>query len=212
MMNVFSAGRKLIPGLMLVFFTGSLLAETTIPANYVKPGLDLSKYSKVLVKPLNIDNIEVLKPAWEQADPEVWTFEHGTGEAVQKLFMDAMHNELEVIGGYPLVSSSGDDVLRLEVEVLSITPYTKPGAQSGDEGYEVETLGSGELVISAEIRDSRTRELLVLVEGERAIGNEYKKLNRKNHIENLSNLFAGWGAKIREALNKDRVQSGKHDH
>ncbi len=203
MKYVFSAGRKLVPGLMLLLFAGSLMAEPTIGANYVKPGADLSKYHKVMVIPLNIDNIEVLKPAWEQDNPEVWTFEHGTGTAVQKLFMDAMHKELEVKGGYPLVSKPGDDVLRIEVELLSITPYVKPGSQSGDEGHEVETLGSGELVVSAELRDSDTRELLVLVEGERKIGNEYKKLSRENHITNLSDLFSGWGVKIREALNED---------
>ncbi len=203
MMNVFSGGRKLIPGLMLLLFAGSLLAETTIPANYIKPNLNLSKYTKVMVKPLNISDVEVLKPAWEQDNPEEWTFEEGTGEAVQELFMDAMRKELELNGGYPLVSDSAEDVLRIEVELLSITPYAKPGSRSGDDGHEIETLGSGELVVSAELRDSKTRELLILVEGERTIGNEYKKLSAENHAQNLSNLFTTWGVKIREAMQHD---------
>jgi hypothetical protein len=204
MMNVFTAGRKLAPGLVLLLCAGSLLAETTIPAQYVKPGIDLGKYNKVMVRPLELDDIEVIKPPWEQANPDVWTFEEGTGVAVQKLFMDAMQKELEGNGGYPIVSESADDVLRIEVEILSITPYVKPGSVTGDEGYEIETLGSGELVVSAEFRDSNTRELLLLVEGERTIGDEYKKLSRENHTENLSNLFTTWGIKIREALNADR--------
>lgn len=200
MINVISAGRKLLPGLLLLLFAGSLLAASTIPATYIKPDLDLSKYKKVLVKPLNLKNIEVLKPAWEQGSPEEWSFADGSGAEVQKLFMDAMHQQLEVIGGYALVSESGADVLRIEVEVLSITPYVKPGTESGEDGHEIETLGSGDLVISAEFRDSQTRELLVLVEGERTIGDEYKKLNRENHIENLSKLFSEWGVKISAAL------------
>jgi len=202
MFNVISAGRKLVPGLVLLLFSGSLLAASTIPATYVKQGLDLTKYKKVLVKPLNISNIEVLKPAWEQGSPDEWSFEGGSGASVQKLFMDAMHQELEVAGGYPLVSKSGADVLRIEVEVLSITPYVKPGTESGHEGHEIETLGSGELVISAEFRDSQTRELLILVEGERSIGDEYKTLNRENHVENLKNLFSAWGEKIAHALSE----------
>lgn len=204
MINVISAGRKLIPGLMLLLFSGSILAATTIPATYVKPDLDLSKYKKVMVKPLNMDSIEVLKPAWEQGSTEEWTFEEGTRTAVQKLFKDAMHQELEVVGGYPLVAESGPDVLRIEVEILSITPFVKPGSKSGDEGHEIETLGSGDLVISAEFRDSQTRELLILVEGQRAIGDEYKKLTKKNHIENLKNLFSAWGEKITHALSERR--------
>lgn len=199
-MNVISAGRKLIPSLMLLLFAGPLLAETANTTEYVKPGIDLTKYHKVMIKPLNISEIEVLKPAWEQGNDEEWVFEEGTGTAIQKLFMDAMHKELVVNGGYPMVSESGADVLRIEVEILSITPFMKPGSQTGDEGYEVETLGSGDLVVSAELRDSQTRELLILVEGERAIGDKYKKLNRDNHIKNLNNLFSGWAIRIREAL------------
>ena len=204
MINVISAGRKLVPGMILLFFTGSLLAATTIPATYIKPDLDLAKYTKVLVKPLNMDSIEVLKPAWEQGSTEEWSFEEGTRTAVQKLFNDAMHQELEVVGGYPLVTESGPDVLRVEVEILSITPFVKPGSKSGDEGHEIETLGSGDLVISAEFRDSQTRQLLILVEGERSIGDEYRTLNRENHIDNLKNLFSAWGEKISHALGEGR--------
>jgi len=204
MINVISAGRKLVLGLMLLLFAGSLLAATTIPATYIKPDLDLTKYKKVKVKPLNISDTEVLKPSWEQGSTEEWTFEKGTGEEIQKLFMDAMHEQLENIGGYPIVDKSGPDVLRIEVEVLSLTPYTKPGTKSGDDGHEIETLGSGDLVISAEFRDSQTRELLILVEGERTIGDEYRTLSPENHIDNLKNLFSAWGEKISHALSEGR--------
>lgn len=204
MKNVFSAGPKLVSGLILLLFAGSLMAQSTGTPTYVKPDIDLTKYNKVMVKPLKIEDIEVIKPPWEQDNPEEWTFEEGSGEAVRKLFKAAMHKELEVNGGYPLVAESADDVLRIEVELLSITPYVKPGSQTGDEGYEIETLGSGELVVSAEIRDSNTRELLILVEGERTIGDKYRKLSTENHIKNLENLFSKWGVKIREALDKDR--------
>jgi hypothetical protein len=204
MINVISTGRKLATGLMLLLFAGSLMAASTIPATYVKPDLDLTKYKKVKVKPLDISNAEVLKPSWEQGSTEEWTFEEGVGEEIQKLFMDAMHEQLEHVGGYPIVTESGPDVLRVEVEVLSITPYTKPGSKSGDEGYQIETLGSGDLVISAEFRDSQTRELLILVEGERAIGDEYRTLSPENHIDNLKSLFSAWGVKIAAAMSEGR--------
>lgn len=204
MINVISTGHKLATGLMLLLFAGSLMAASTIPATYVKPDLDLTKYKKVKVKPLDISNAEVLKPSWEQGDTEEWSFEEGVGEEIQKLFMDAMREQLEHVGGYPIVTESGPDVLRVEVEVLSITPYTKPGSKSGDEGHQIETLGSGDLVISAEFRDSQTRELLILVEGERAIGDEYRTLSPENHIDNLKGLFSAWGEKIAAALSEGR--------
>ena len=200
---IFPAGRKLIPVLLMLIFAVSSLSANPAAPLYSKSNLNFSQYNKVLIRPLNIENIQVLKPVWEQDNPEVWTFDQGAGTAVQALFMDAMKQELETNGGYPLVTDSASDALRVEVELLSITPYVKPGTKSGDDGYEIETLGSGELILSAEIRDSKTRELLMLIEGERSIGDTHKKLTRENHEENLRQLFTSWAVNIRKALDKD---------
>ena len=202
MNRVFSIGPKLITGLMLLLITGALMAKNTLPASYVKPGIDLSSYTKVMVKPLNIDNIEVLKPAWEQDNDEEWSFKPEDRAAIQEWFLDAMQRELETNGGYTLVSAPADDVMRIEVELLSITPYVKPGTQSSDSEHVISTLGSGDVVVSAEFRDSQTRELLILIEGERTIGEKYKELSRENHIKNVKGLVAKWGKRIREALDK----------
>jgi len=202
MKRVFSTGTKLIAGLMLVLTSSTLMAKNTSPASYVKPDIDLSVYTRVMVKPLNIANIEVLKPVWEQDNDEVWTFEAENGQAIQEWFLDAMQNELETKGGYALVSEPAPDVMRIEVELLSITPYVKPGTMAKQGGFEVSTLGSGDVVVSAEFRDSTTRELLILIEGERTIGEKYRELSRENHTENVKALFAKWGKVVREALDK----------
>jgi hypothetical protein len=200
-MKRFSTGTRLITGLMLILATGTLMAQTQA-ASYVKSDVDFSTYTKVLVKPLNMDNIEVIKPAWEQDSDEEWSFDSGNREAVQSWFMEAMKSEIEGNGGYPLVTESGDDVIRIEVELLSITPYVKPGTQSADSEHRISTLGSGDVVISAEFRDSTTRELLVLVEGERAIGEKYREVSQENHIKNIKAMFTKWGKKTREALDR----------
>jgi hypothetical protein len=201
MKRVFSTGSKLLTGLLLVMVSGTLMAKT-LPASYVKPGIDLSTYSKVLVRPLNINNIEVLKPVWEQDNDEVWEFKAEDVSAIQEWFMDAMQKELEEKGGYSLVSQPASDVMRIEVELLSITPYVKPGTPASDGKFEISTLGSGDVVVSAEFRDSTTRELLVLIEGERTIGEKYRELSPDNHTKNVKGLFAKWGKVVREALDK----------
>ncbi len=201
MKRVISTGPMLIAGLMLLLVSSTLVAKN-LPASYVKQGVDLSVYNKVMVKPLNMDNIEVLKPAWEQDNDDVWSFEPENVKAIQEWFMDAMQKELEVKGGYAMVSQPASDVMRIEIEMLSITPYVKPGTPANDGNFKTSTLGSGDVVISAEFRDSKTRELLILVEGERAIGTEYKKLSPQNHVENIKGLFARWGMKVREALDQ----------
>ncbi len=141
MKSVFTTGSKLIAGLLLVIASSSLMAKNSTPASYVKPGIDLSAYTKVMVKPLNMDNIEVLKPAWEQDNDEVWSFNPEDRAAIQEWFLDAMQNELETNGGYALVADPAVDVLRIEVELLSITPYVKPGTPHNDGEFKTTTLG-----------------------------------------------------------------------
>ncbi len=144
MKRVFSTGSKLVTGLMLLLVSGAVMAKTTIPATYVKDGIDLSAYNKVMVKPLSLDNIEVLKPSWEEGNDDIWAFNPENRSDIQKWFLDAMQQEIEINGGYKLVNAPGDDVLRVEVEVLSITPYVKPGTQSSDSDHVISTLGSGD--------------------------------------------------------------------
>jgi hypothetical protein len=202
MKRVFSTGSKLIAGLALVLLSSTAMPKNTSPANYVKPDIDLSVYTRVMVKPLNMANIEVLKPVWEQDNDEVWSFQPGDAETIQEWFMDAMQTELETKGGYALVADPSADVMRIEVELLSITPYVKPGTPARVDDYAVSTLGSGDVVVSAEFPDSKTRELLVLIEGERTIGEKYRELSPENHAKNVKGLFAKWGKVVREALDK----------
>jgi hypothetical protein len=187
-------------GAALMVFSITSTAAGAEP-DYMRHDLDLGKYNKFRLSTLSMDNIQVLKPEWED-DPEPWTFNPGDREATQKLFRDIMTEELSKEGGYPVVNERGDDVITLEVELLSITPYVKPGtvAQQGD--FVISTLGSGEVVVSAEFRDSVTRELLVLIEGERTIGDEYKEVNRENHEANVRKLFMTWGKNVRAAMDK----------
>ena len=202
MNRVFSTGPKLIVGLMLLVTAPLMAGEAGSAASYVKPDIDLSVYNRVLVKPLDMANIEILKPVWEADNDEVWSLELENVEAIQEWFLDAMQNELETKGGYALVSQPAADVMRIKVELLSITPYVKPGTPASDGEHEISTLGSGDVVVSAEFRDSTTRELLVLLEGERAIGEEYKELSPENHTKNVKGLFAKWGKVVRKALDK----------
>jgi hypothetical protein len=192
----FSAG---LLGAVFMVFSFTALAGPE-PA-YLRHDLDLSKYSKFRLNALSLENIQVLKPVWED-DPEPWSFQPEDREAVQKLFRDIMTEELSKDDGYAVVNDRGDDVMSLEVEILSITPYVKPGTAGQQGDFVISTLGSGEVVVSAEFRDSMTRELLILLEGERTIGDEYKELSRENHEANVRKLFMTWGQNVRAAMDK----------
>src|SRR5210317_553183 len=114
-----------------------------------------------------------------------------------------MNNVLTGNDGYPLVYAAGKDVIEVEVELLSITPWLKPGGDESLEGYVVKTLGSGEVTGRVELRDSMTRELLLLIEGDKAVGEKYTEFTRANNVSNVEAMFTSFAKRVRAAM--DRV-------
>jgi hypothetical protein len=114
-----------------------------------------------------------------------------------------MREVLSGDGGYPLVYADGKDVLEVEVELLSIMPWLRPGGDEELDGFEVKTLGSGEITGRAELRDSTTRELLLLIEGDKAIGEKYRQFTRDNNISNIHAMFTVFAKRLRNSM--DRV-------
>lgn len=194
---------KLMIGLALLLFSGLALGQSGgLDPTWVRPDTDFSKYTKFLVKPLNLHDVKIVRPPWAMDDPIEWTLQTIDKEAIQDIFMEAITGALEADGGYPVVGLPGDDVLEVDLELLSIMPYVRPGSDGSDDGHEIVTLGSGEVTGTAELRDSMSRALLILIEGERVAGEEYKQFTKDNNISNLHSMFAAFGKRLRVALDK----------
>lgn len=196
----FSRG-NLIAGLLAVFFASTAAAQAE--PTWVKEGVDWKQYSKFLVRPLVVDNVKVIKPPYAQDDPSEWSLSVQDLEGVQAIFRDVMSDVLSGNGGYPLVYADGKDVLEVEVELLNIMPWVKPGGDEAYEGFVVKTLGSGEVTGRVELRDSTTRELLLLLEGNKAAGEQYKEFTRANNVSNIEAMFKSFATRLRNAM--DRV-------
>lgn len=194
---------KLIFGLAIMLFSSVALAGTgSLDPTWVRPDTDFSKYTKFLVKPLNLSNVTILRPPWAQDDPIEWELETMALEAIQDIFQAAMKEVLEADDGYPVVDNPADDVLEVDMELLSIMPYVRPGSDGTDDGHEIVTLGSGEVTGTAELRDSTSRALLILLEGQKVAGKEYKQYTQENNIANVRGMFTAFAQRLRAAMDK----------
>jgi len=202
MKPVFLNRGKLLIGLFVLLFSTASFAEIQLEPTWVKDGVDWAKYSKFMVKPLNISDVKVIKPPYAEDDSSEWTLDIQDLEAMQALFRDVMKDVLSGNDGYPLVYADGKDVLEVEVEILNIMPWLKPGSGSEIDGHKVKTLGSGEITARVELRDSKTRELLFLIEGDKAIGEQYKSFTTKNNISNVQYMFTRFATRLRNSMDK----------
>jgi hypothetical protein len=187
-------------GLLAMVFSSAVLAQ--VEPTWVKQGVEWGQYGKFLVKPLDVGDLKVIKPAWAQDDPAEWSLSMEDLAGIQAIFRDVMGDVLAGNGGYPLVHTEGHDVLEVRVELLSITPWVKPGGDKDLAGLQVTTLGSGEIAASVELRDSATRELLMLIEGDKAVGEQYTQYSRANNIANVESMFRSFATRLRGAMDK----------
>jgi len=202
MKSAFLNRGKLLIGLFVMLFSSVTFADIELEPTWVKDGVNWEQYSKFLVKPLNIDDVNVVKPPWAEDDTSDWSLEIQDLEGMQALFRDVMKDVLAGNGGYPLVYMEGKDTLEVEVEILNIMPWLKPGTEGEIDGHQVKTLGSGEITARLEIRDSMSRELLLLLEGEKSVGEKYRQFTAENNISNVQYMFTRFATRLRNSMDK----------
>jgi hypothetical protein len=108
---------SVLVGLLAMFFASTALAQ--VEPTWVKQGVDWQKYNMFLVRPLNVDNVQVIKPAYAQDDPSDWSLEIQDLQGIQAIFRDVMNEQLSGNDGYPLVYAPGRGVVEVEVELRS---------------------------------------------------------------------------------------------
>ena len=193
----------LLAGFAVMLLSTTLYAEgDALEPTWVRAGTDWTQYTSFLVKPLNIDDVKVLKPAWSADDPEEWTLQTVDKAAVQDMFAKSVSDALQANGGYAVVSAPAANAVEVEVQLLSVKPWLKPGSEGMVDGKQMTTLGSGQVRGSVALRDSTTRELLLLIEGVKAAGEEYKVFTAENNLANLQVMFGQFGNRLREAMDK----------
>jgi hypothetical protein len=167
---------------------------------YLKEGIDLSVYSKVLVGNLKVGDSRVIAPPWYAANEKgakKWELTDRDVEFLRQSYRAAMTQEIEKDDGYEVVETGGDGVIWLDMEIVTLMPYAR-------KGEKVQVRGFGELRAQATLRDSVTGELLGIFEGPQQVGQEYQQNTRLNAENNLRALFEVWGSRMRRVMDDSR--------
>jgi hypothetical protein len=167
---------------------------------YVKEGVNLGAYNKVLVDSLKVTDARVIVPPWYQGDdkwPKKWQLTSRDTEFLRQSYREAMLQAIQAEGGYEVVEEPAEDTLILDMEIITLMPYAR-------KGEKVEVRGFGELRAQATLRDGMTSELLGIFEGVQHVGSEYQQNSRLNAENSLRALFEVWGARMRQVMDESR--------
>lgn len=137
------------------------VANKAVDALYKRPGATLTGYSKLLLRPIEVQFAKNWDPAktasvlYDMHEPD----REKIKTELAALFADVFKNNLAK-GGYPLVESAGKDVLEMRAAIVNLY-ITAPDVSMQVAGQsKVYTADAGEMTLIMQLHDSVTGQLL----------------------------------------------------
>lgn len=180
-----------------------------IDAAYVRPGAEITAYSKMIIDPIQVafakdwdkkSSIYKQKLTTAQLDE----IKQKLGKLAEEVFDDVMSKD----GGYQIVTEPGPDVMRFSAAIVDLWPRA-PDTQEPGRNY-VYTTSAGSAVLYAELRDTETNQLFARVVDGREARNS-GTFRWTNSVENTAEARAmvqDWARILRKRLDAARAASG----
>ena len=173
---------------------------------YIDPDADFSRYTKVMIRPLGVDKIEVIQPSktGTSMSRRDWELTESDKLMLQETFHSAMEKHLQEKGDFPLVSEAGDDVLEIGAMITAIAPSAaKDDGKSRAAGRSyVITEGSGAIAVAVAFGDSETGEVLALIKDSRTSSSHWGLNNSVTNRADVQRMFNSWAMQINSSLAK----------
>ena len=178
---------------MLVVAPAGLALER-LEAEYVRPSVDFSQYTQVMIHPLHLDRTKVIPPAWaEDKSPGKWALEAESVKFVQDLFLSTLKAQVEQDARFKVVPFTGPGIMEIEVRIVSLTPFAA-------RNEKVMTKGTGEIQVRAEFTDGASGTLLGVLSGVQTVGSDYQPNSIDTNKANTEALFKAWGKRLLDHL------------
>jgi hypothetical protein len=163
---------------------------------YVKPGVDLQGYDKVMLEPV------VVRFGLTSARE----LSRETIAVVKQNFRDIFEREIGKSTIYTLVKEPGPDVLRLTPQLIDLVITAPKRPATPDESIVIRSAGA--VTLALELSDSRSHAALVRAYDRRAISNPSGLAYKERPGAGLANarmIFVGWAQRLRGWLDSVRT-------
>jgi hypothetical protein len=174
---------------------------------YVREGVSLAKYKRVMLDPVDVSFDKNWNPKRSLGSPFDSADPAAIRQNLAKLARDVFRRELEKKGGYPLVDTPGDDVLRVRAQIVDL--YINAPDTNSASPTRVYVVNAGEMTLVAELYDSQTNALMArVVDRERGLDrglNELQIANRVTNTAEADRILTSWADRLRTALDKARA-------
>ena len=174
-----------------------LVNDTRAQKVWIRPGLDLSRYSKIWPQSAGIQFRPVEGTSRRQSEFPVSDLAR---ERLRSIMSDAFQAQLAQLEHYEIVDAAGPDVMTVRGALLDVVSFVPP-ERTGRSDVFISTVGAMTFVV--ELRDSESNAVIVRTADRRAAqrpGNTLQQSNRVTNQAEVRRLAQRWALWLREGL------------
>jgi hypothetical protein len=178
-----------------------------VDAAYRRPDAKMSVYSKVLLRPIEVQFAKNWDPS--SGGSALYRMNEPDREKIKselaQVFADVFRAELEK-GGYPLVNEPGEDVLEIQAAIVNLY-ITAPDVSMQTSGRtRVYTSDAGSMSLIMQLHDSVTGQLLARAYDRRDGGPDvWQWTTSVTNTAEAKRIIGAWATALRKAFDASRA-------
>jgi hypothetical protein len=169
---------------------------------YAKPGATLASYKRVKIDPVEVSFDKSWDPTKTGSNLKVSSSEReNILNGVAKLVQEEFAREIQGKSGYQLTEESGDDVLRVKINIVNLY-VSAPESDSSPGRSRTYVVSAGQMTLVAELSDSKSGDVIARVVDRR----EARSTGRMSlsgggyNQDEARSIAAAWARILRKAL------------
>jgi hypothetical protein len=180
----------------------SAVYNSRFDGTFIAPGVDFSKYKKIMVEQLDMESVEIIQPSSTPlARKTPWVLKPKDKAYYQERYTEALINNLIADGTFTTAANAGDDVLTVKSRILQIAPLASKDDSDGRPGImKVYSEGMGTMTIEMSLYDSVSGKALGIITDQRDLGRIWEENNRVTNNIQVRLAFDNWLGKLRSEL------------
>ena len=173
---------------------------------YVDPDADFSAYTKIILAPLDLENVNIIQPSKGSFNHKEWTLEERDkdtlSERYQAIMVKYLQEDKPDNPGYQIVTEAGEGVLVVSASIIALAPSApKDDGRSRSIGRSyVFTQSAGTMTIGLLVSDAQTGKSLITAADKRSGWGNYSRNNRATNLADVNLVFGNWANKLRHSL------------